>query len=257
MENQGRLAGKVIVVGGGAGGSGAAVSRRLAAEGAHVVIGDIDLAGAEVLRSEIAANGGSASTQAFDLADRASIDAMIEAAARTHDRVDGVHMVSGNPAAMASDADLLTISFETWQSQIDTHLFGYAQAARSAIPLMRKRGGGSIVFTSSASCRSADVTRIGYQTAKSGVETLTRHIAHRYGKDGIRCNTIAYGVVLTDRAKAGLPQAFLDHALKDTWSPRLGEPSDIGGLAALLHSPDGEWLTGQVIDLNGGRLVRS
>ena len=251
------LAGKVILVGGGAGGSGEAVSRRLAADGAHVVIGDIDVGGAERLTADIGAAGGAATPIVFDILDRASVTAMVEAAAEIEGRLDGLHMIAGNPGGMMNDADLLSVTFEAWQSQIDAHLFGYAAAARAAIPIMTEVGGGSILFTSSNSCRAADVTRIGYQTAKSGVETMTRHIAAVHGKSGIRCNTLSYGVVLTERARAHLPEAFLADALNSTWSPRLGTPTDIAGIAALLHSPDGEWITGQVIDVNGGRLLRS
>ena len=251
-----RLAGKFIVVGGGAGGSGEAISRRLAAEGAHVIIGDIDVAAADALVSTITNAGDTASAFPFDVSDRASVAAMVDSSAKAYGRIDGVHMIAGNPVAMRSDADLLTISFDTWQSQIDAHLFAYAQAARSAIPVMQAQGGGSIVFTSSAASRSADPERVGYQTAKSALETLTRHIAHRYGKDGVRCNTLAYGMVLTERASANLPKVFVDQTLATTWSPRLGRPDDLAGIAALLHSIDGEWITGQVIDVNGGRLVR-
>ncbi|WP_181008428.1 SDR family NAD(P)-dependent oxidoreductase [Sphingomonas montanisoli] len=246
-----RLTGKVIIIGGGAGGSGEAVSRRLAAEGAHVAIGDFDFDGAERLAAEI---GDKASAHRFDLRDRASITAMIESVAAVQGRLDGVHMIAGNPTAMPHDADLLALDFDIWQSQIDAHLYGYAQAAKTAIPLMT--GGGSIVFTSSNSCRGVDVTRLGYQTAKAGVETMTRHVARRYGKQGIRCNTLSYGMILTERAKAGLPQKFIDAGLANAWSPRLGKPDDVAGIATLLHSDDGEWITGQVIDVNGGALVR-
>jgi NAD(P)-dependent dehydrogenase (short-subunit alcohol dehydrogenase family) len=70
----------------------------------------------------------------------------------------------------------------------------------------------------------------------------------------VRCNCIAYGVILTENARR-LPQAFLDEALANTWSPRHGRPEDVAGLAALLLSEEGAWINGQVIDVNGGRLL--
>jgi NAD(P)-dependent dehydrogenase (short-subunit alcohol dehydrogenase family) len=120
---------------------------------------------------------------------------------------------------------------------------------------MLRNGGGSIINTSSASCRLAQPTRVAYAAAKSGVETLTRHIASAWGKQGIRCNAIAYGVVLTDNVRDALPPEFLEAALAETWSPRLGDPEDIAAVASFLLSDEAAWINGQVLDVNGGRLI--
>lgn len=87
------------------------------------------------------------------------------------------------------------------------------------------------------------------------METLTRHVASTWGKQGIRCNALSYGVVLTDNAKAQLSEEFFAAALAQTWSPRLGEPDDVAGPAALLLSDRGAWINGQVLDVNGGMLL--
>jgi NAD(P)-dependent dehydrogenase (short-subunit alcohol dehydrogenase family) len=254
---QKRLADKVIVLGGGAGGTGEQISLRLAAEGATVVIGDINLAAAENLAERIIADGGKAEASRFDVTDRAQVASLVEHAEAAHGRLDGVHMIASDPGPILSDGDLLSLSIETWRASVEGHLFTYAEAARIAIPLMQKNGGGTIIFTSSAAGRSAEVTRLAYQTVKISIETMTRHIAHTYGKDGIRCNTICYGLILTEMAQKHLPQQFLDETMRRMWSPRHGTPTDVCGIAALLHSLEGEWINGQVIDVNGGMLLRA
>jgi NAD(P)-dependent dehydrogenase (short-subunit alcohol dehydrogenase family) len=254
VERPGRLDGKVIVIAGGGGGTGEATALRAGAEGARLVVGDIRLERAADVTERIRAAGGTAEPFQFDMADGASTAAMTAFAMKTYGRLDGLHNVAGNPAAHAGDLDLLSTGLEAWERQWRGHLLAYAQAAKAAIPLMLQTGGGSILNTSSAASRSAGTDRIGYQTAKAGVETLTRHIAATYGKQGVRCNAIAYGMILTENARA-LPQAAQDYALQSTWSPRLGRPEDVAGLATLLLSDDGEWINGQVIDVNGGRLL--
>lgn len=249
-----RLTGKVIVVAGGGGGTGEATALKLGAEGARVVVGDIDLSKAADVCERITAAGGQAQPFRFDMGDPASTAALAQFAVTSFGRLDGLHNIAGNPAAHAGDLDLLSTSAETWEAQFHSHLFAYGQAARAAIPLMLQTGGGAIIMTSSAASRSAMPTRVAYQAAKAGVETLTRHIAATYGKRGIRCNAICYGVILTPNA-LNLPRDFLDQALEATWSPRHGRPQDVAGLAALLLSDEGEWINGQVIDVNGGRLL--
>lgn len=250
-----RLDGKVIVIAGGGGGTGEATALRAGVEGARLVVADIRRNRADDVVRHIREAGGTAEPFEFDMADGASTAAMVAFAAKTYGRLDGLHNVAGNPPAHVGDLDLLSTSLEAWERQWRGHLLAYAQAARAAIPLMLETGGGAILNTSSAASRSAGADRIGYQTAKAGVETLTRHIAATYGKQGIRCNAIAYGMILTENARA-LPQAVREHALESTWSPRLGRPEDVAGLATLLLSDDGEWINGQVVGVDGGVTMR-
>jgi NAD(P)-dependent dehydrogenase (short-subunit alcohol dehydrogenase family) len=251
----GRFDGKVIVVGGGGAGTGAATSLRLGREGATVVVGDIDAARAEAVAAQIGEAGGLALAVQFDMASDESVRALMATAFERFGRLDGLHNVAGNPAAQAGDLNVVTTDDATWMSQLGSHLLGYAHACRAAIPLMLQSGGGSIINTSSAASRDVQPIRVAYSAAKSGVETLTRHIAHAWGKQGVRCNAIAYGVVLTENARAGLPASFLEAALAETWSPRLGEPEDIAAVATFLLSDESVWLNGQVLDVNGGRLL--
>jgi NAD(P)-dependent dehydrogenase (short-subunit alcohol dehydrogenase family) len=251
----GRFDNKVIVVAGGGGGTGAATCFRLGREGASVVVGDVDPAKAEAVTRRIGDAGGTAIAVEFDMADGESVRALVSTAFETFGRLDGLHNIAGNPSGHAGDLDVVSTDDATWYSQLGSHLLGYAHSCRAAIPLMLRNGGGSIINTSSASCRLAQPTRVAYAAAKSGVETLTRHIASAWGKQGIRCNAIAYGVVLTDNVRDALPPEFLEAALAETWSPRLGDPEDIAAVASFLLSDEAAWINGQVLDVNGGRLI--
>jgi NAD(P)-dependent dehydrogenase (short-subunit alcohol dehydrogenase family) len=251
----GRFDDKVVIVAGGGAGTGEATARRLAREGASVVVGDIDLARAAAVVEGILDSGGSATAVHFDMGDDASIRSLIASGFDAYGRIDGLHNIAGNPAAQAGDKDVTATDDETWMAQFNSHLLGYARSCRAAIPYMLRGGGGSIINTSSASCRSAAPVRVAYSAVKSGVETMTRSVASAWGKQGIRCNAIAYGVVLTENAKAGLPASFVEEALKETWSPRLGDPEDIAAAAAFLLSDESAWINGQVLDVNGGRLL--
>jgi NAD(P)-dependent dehydrogenase (short-subunit alcohol dehydrogenase family) len=251
----GRFDGKVIVVAGGGAGTGAATSLRLGREGAAVVVGDIDPDRAGAVATQIGGAGGTAMAVEFDMANAESVRGLVTTAFETYGRLDGLHNIAGNPSAQAGDLDVVATDDAIWYSQLGSHLLGYAHACRAAIPLILRSGGGSIINTSSAASRDAQPTRVAYAAAKSGVETMTRHIASAYGKQGVRCNAIAYGVVLTENARAALPPAFLEAALAATWSPRLGDPEDIAAVAAFLLSDEAAWINGQVLDVNGGRLL--
>jgi NAD(P)-dependent dehydrogenase (short-subunit alcohol dehydrogenase family) len=251
----GRFDDKVIIVAGGGAGTGEATALRLASEGATVVVGDIRLARAEAVVDRILSAGGTARAVHFDMGDDASIRALVATGFDAYGRIDGLHNIAGNPTAQAGDKDVTATDDETWNAQFNSHLLGYARSCRAAIPYMLRNGGGSIINTSSASCRSAAPVRVAYSAVKSGVETMTRSIASAWGKQGIRCNAIAYGVVLTENAKAELPPSFIAEALEHTWSPRLGDPEDIAAAAAFLLSDESSWINGQVLDVNGGRLL--
>jgi NAD(P)-dependent dehydrogenase (short-subunit alcohol dehydrogenase family) len=101
---------------------------------------------------------------------------------------------------------------------------------------------------------SGDSIKLGYQVSKRAAELLTVHIAHAYGRRGIRSNALRYGVILTDNAKAHLDQAFLDDALERAWQGRLGEPQDAVGAAMFLMSDAASFISGQIIEVAGGKM---
>ena len=245
-----RLAGKAGIVAGGGHGIGAATARRLAAEGASVIVGDLDLAAADRVVAEIDKAGGTARAVAFDLAEAASIARLVDAAVAAFGGLDYLH--ANALYASPQDSDLLEIPLAEFDRTIAVNLKGYVLLTRSALPHLLARGGGAIIYMSSAASLVGGVQHAAYSIAKAGLNGVTRHVAARWGRDGVRANAIAPGLVLTGTVRRNVPAEFQALALQRSPSPRLGTPEDIAALVAHLVSDDGAWINGQVISADGG-----
>lgn len=245
-----RLAGKAGIVAGGGSGIGAATARRLAAEGASVIVGDLDLAAAERVAAEIDKEGGTARAVAFDLGEAASTGRLADAAIAAFGGLDFLH--ANAFYASPQDSDLLEIPLAEFDRTIAVNLKGYVLLTRAALPHLLARGGGAIVYMSSAASLIGGVQHAAYSIAKAGLNGVTRHVAARWGKQGVRANAIAPGLVMTDTVKRNVPEEFHALALQRTPSTRLGTPEDIAALMAHLVSDDGAWINGQVISADGG-----
>jgi NAD(P)-dependent dehydrogenase (short-subunit alcohol dehydrogenase family) len=251
------LAGKVAVIAGGATGIGAATAARLAAEGVLVVVGDVSGDGAEATAQAIRASGGTAGAVGFDLADTDSVRALIDSAVAEFGGVDLLFNVGSDMSMLRGDTDVVDIDFDVWDRTMTVTLRGYVASMKYAIPAMLARGGGAIVNMSSAAAFIGEPTRPAYATAKAGIGALTRHVASRWGKDGIRCNAVAPGFTGTDGMRS-IPQwpELEAAALRKTPSTRVGYPSDIAAMVAFLMSDEGAWVNGQVINVDGGAVLR-
>jgi NAD(P)-dependent dehydrogenase (short-subunit alcohol dehydrogenase family) len=251
------LTDKVAVVVGGATGIGAATAARLGGEGCRVVIGDIAEDAARQTAERIAAAGGTAAHVAFDLADPDSVAELIQTAATTYDGVDLLVNVGADMSAIRADTDVVDIEFAVWDRVMTVNLRGYVAAMKYAIPRMLERGGGAIVNMSSAAAFQGEPARPAYATAKAGIGALTRHVASRWGKEGIRCNAVAPGFTATDAIRS-VPQwpELQAGALKRIRGTRVGYPDDIASLVAFLLSAEGEWINGQVVNIDGGTVLR-
>jgi NAD(P)-dependent dehydrogenase (short-subunit alcohol dehydrogenase family) len=252
------LTGKVVVVAGGAGGIGTATCRRLAEEGAHVVVGDLDADAAAAVARDIGNAGGRAVAVGVDISEEASVAALFEAATQAFGPVDAVHINAADlsPATIGGDSDALDESLDIFDHTLSVNLRGHFLVTRAALPCLLDRGGGALAYTSSAAAFVGEPQRPAYAVAKSGVNALVRHVASRWGREGIRANAVAPGLILTPRAQAGLSDEFRRHAMARTRSPRLGAPEDIAAMVALLLSDDGSWINGQVISVDGGSTLR-
>ena len=250
-----RLEKKIIAVAGGAGGIGTGLSTRYAAEGASVVVGDIDLAAAQVVVAQIVAAGGTAVAARVDIAEEESVRAFVARCEEVYGGLDGMHANAASFKNMSSDTDVVGTDFDHWQYVMNVNAGGHLLCARYAIPAMLKRGGGSLVFTSSGAAHSPDTIHVCYSMAKAAIHALMRHVAVRWGREGIRANVIAPGVILHPALEETAPQLG-EWGLKRQPLSYLGEPADIAALGALLMSDEGHFITGQVLSVDGGASMR-
>ncbi|MCW1402512.1 SDR family oxidoreductase [Novosphingobium sp. MW5] len=248
----GRLTGKVAIVTGGGGGIGSAVVRRLVAEGANVAVADVFANSANAVAGPL---GDAALAVQFDASDPASVEAMVEKTVSHFGRLDILHNNAAmtDPAKHPLDTDAVTIPVEIWDEIIDINLRGYLLGCKYAIPHMIKGGGGSIINTASNSGTAGDLARIAYGASKGGIITLTKYVATQHGRQNIRCNSVAPGVVLTpalDATVPGLKEIIKRHIL----TPEFGTPDDIAALVAFLASDESRYITGENISISGGGL---
>lgn len=245
----GRLAGKVIVVAG-AGGIGDALARRYAAEGAHVVLGDLDADRAVA----VAAGIGGVGTH-LDGADDDSVAALVALAVSTHGRLDGFHANYANFADGLSTAGV-DLPLEDFDAVMTTNARGYFLCSRHAVPALVESGGGSMVYTSSAQASTGSPVRVAYGMSKAAVHALMRTVAARYGSKKVRANAITPGLILHDNLPA-LPESVAASAKAlAAIKHRFGAPEDIAAMGAFLMSDDAAFVTGQVLAVDGGVTMR-
>ena len=250
------LGGKVLIVAGGGSGIGAATSLRLAQEGASVVVGDLDAAHATATARAIADSGGTARGAQFDITDETSVRALVATAVDAFGGLDGMHVNAAALEVVVRDGDAQTVPLDVYDRTLDVNLRGHLLCTRCALPELLKRGGGSLVYTSSGAAYMGEPQRVAYAVSKSGLHALVRHVASRWGKQNVRANAVAPGLVLTDAVKRAMNDEELAQVLSITRSARLGEPRDIAAAVAFLCSTDGEWINGQVLSVDGGVTMR-
>lgn len=250
-----RLKGKTIIVAG-AGGIGDALAQRYAAEGATVIVADIAARAAEQVVAQIAASGGTAQACELDGADDRAWGRLIEVAHGRFGGLDGLHINFAHLADGSKANDILQLDMDDWDEAMRVNARGYVLGTRHALPVLRERGGGSIVYTASNAAYVGEPMRVAYAMSKGALLPLMRHVANRFGPEGIRCNAIAPGVILHERLESGMPDAIKTAFAGDTALKHLGKPMDIAAVGALLMSDEGAFITGQVIAVDGGGFMR-
>jgi NAD(P)-dependent dehydrogenase (short-subunit alcohol dehydrogenase family) len=252
------LDGKVVIVAGGGSGIGAATAGRLAEEGAAVVVGDLVGDNAQAVASGIRAAGGRAVSAQFDISIDESVAELCAVAVSEFGGLDLMHANAADlsESCIMQDSDAVAVDLAVFDRTIAVNLRGHLLCTRHAIPLMLERGGGAIVYTSSAAGHVGEPERPSYGISKSGINALMRHVSARWGREGIRANAVAPGMVLTKTIRDNSDQAFQDFALSLGRVDRLGEPEDIAAAVAFLMSDDAGWITAQVISVDGGSTVR-
>jgi NAD(P)-dependent dehydrogenase (short-subunit alcohol dehydrogenase family) len=250
----GRVAGKVAVVTGGAGGIGSATARALAREGARVAVLDIDAAGAERVAAAIVATGGDAMAVGVDLSDEPSVVRAIRSVVDRFGRLDILH----NNAALTDsgfldrDTPVTDLDLEVWDRTLAVNLTSQMLTCKHTIPEMVRTGGGSIINMSSGASLKGDRTRTAYGVSKAGVNTLTMYVATSHGKENIRVNAIVPGLIITDAVRAHLNDEILSGLGRAVLTTHLGEPDDIANTVVFLASDESRYITGQLLSVDGG-----
>lgn len=248
------LQGKVGVVAGGGRGIGAATARRLAEEGACVVIGDITEAWAIETADAIRVAGGKAIGVHLDGTKAASQRAIVQAAIDEFGGLDFYH--SNLAGGTEGDIDALHCTEEVLDRSFAINTKSHMFATQAALPVMLERGGGAMIYTSSGAATGGNPFQVAYPMTKNAIHALVRHVAAKYGKQGIRANGISPGVVMTEAVAQHLTPEYVEATLKTVPHTRLGKPEDIAAAVAFLASDDGQWVNGQVWHVNGGLIKR-
>jgi 2-hydroxycyclohexanecarboxyl-CoA dehydrogenase len=244
---------QAALVTGGSGGIGAAICRRLASEGAHVVICDLNAAASDALAAELNAAGQSASVQTVNIADGPAAKAMIDDVVETHGRLD----VLCNNAGIMRRGDLLTLTEDDWTATFDVNLNAMFHLCRAVLPHMIKAGGGAIVNTASQWGLHPAPGHIAYNTSKAAVAVFTQSLARDYAPQKIRVNAVCPGEVRTPMLESNLARSgrTLDDLNDMVPFGRIGEPDEIAALVAFLASDEAAYMCGSVIEITGAQAV--
>lgn len=246
-----RFEGKSVVITGAASGIGEATARRLAAEGAKIVIADYAKDKADRLAQALSETGADVRPVYFTAAELDSCRELISFARETYGRIDClVNNVGGSD--LRRDKDIETLDIDYFDEVFHINLRSAVYLTQLAVQTMSRQGGGNIVNIASIGGLTGDYQGTFYGMSKAGIISLTQYTATQAGKKRIRCNAVAPGLVLTPAALNNLPEDRRAIFLRHNALPYLGEPENIAATVAFLASDDAAYITGQTIVADGG-----
>jgi len=248
-----RFTGRSAIVTGAARGIGAAYAEALAADGASVVVADLNAEGGKAVAEKIVADGGTATFHSVDVSDPDSATALADYTVEQYGGID--HLV--NNAAIYGEMKLdllLTVPWDYYKKFMSVNQDGALVMTRAVWQHMNSRGGGSIVNQSST---AAWLYAGFYGLAKVGINGLTQQLATELGGSNIRVNAVAPGPTDTEATKTATPASMVDDIVTRLPLKRMGTPQDLVPAVLYLLSDDASWVTGQIFNIDGGQVIRS
>ncbi len=242
------LTGRTAVVTGGAQGLGLAIAERFVAEGARVVLGDLDLTATEAAAAGI--GGDVAAAVRCDVTSAADVDALVAAAV---DRFGGLDIMVNN-AGITRDATMRKMTEEQFDQVIAVHLKGTWNGIRSAAAIMRENASGAIVNMSSLSGKVGLVGQTNYSAAKAGIVGMTKAAAKELAHLGVRVNAIQPGLIRSAMTEA-MPERIWEQKVAEVPMGRAGEPAEVANVALFLASDLSSYMTGTALEVTGGRFM--
>lgn len=244
-----RLEGKVALITGAGKGIGAAIARRFAAEGARLILCDMDGENIRQMAAEMQREGFEVLGFAVNVTDRAAIDHMVNEAMEQYENID----ILVNNAGIVRDAMFHKMTEADWDLVMNVNLKGSFNMVQAVIGIMRANNYGKIINVSSAA-RFGNIGQGNYSTSKEGIVGFTRALAREAGPKGINVNAVAPGTIMTDMY-AGIPKDIRDMMLIITPMGRPGTPDEVANLCLFLASDEASYVTGQVIHCDGGMFM--
>jgi len=253
FDNLFDLSGKVALITGAAGGLGQQIAYTYAAQGADVVLSDIDLAATQKVADRIIAHGGKAIAIEADLASKPTLNKLCDTAIDWQGRIDSLVCCGGMEGYVGN---LLDVDDNGWENLIDVNLRSALWLSQNLAPSMRQSGGGNITYIASIAGLRGNRAIGLYGIAKAGLSQMARNLAVELGPDNIRVNAVAPGLIATPlSAHLSSNPAFMERRMSLTPLRRMGQPQEISGLVAMLAAPAGGFITGQTLVADGGTLI--
>jgi NAD(P)-dependent dehydrogenase (short-subunit alcohol dehydrogenase family) len=252
-QDMNRFEGKVAIVTGAAGGIGSAICRRLAGEGARVMVCDMNTNAAAEVAESITAGGGFATALAADISER---DACFDLVGRVFGQEKRIDILANN-AGINRRGNLLSLTDDDWHTSFAVNLDSMFHLCRAALPHMIAAGGGAIVNTASQWGLYPAPNHIAYNTTKAAVAAFTQNLARDYAPDNIRVNAVCPGEIHTPMLEAGVKKSGRTIADLDRLVPfgRIGKPEEVAALVAFLASDEAAFMCGSLVEITGAQAV--